>query len=122
MLIFLTTINSFAVDTIVLNKGQQAPFDGILMNTTKANTIKGQLLERNTLLEEKDSFEKSLKLYADINQLNTQKVNLLSSENDRLSKELGDAKSTSTFERIVWFSLGVLATGAVFWGVKQSLR
>ncbi len=92
------------------------------MTNEKANIVRIQLLERNELLQEKESFEKSLKLYSDITQLNNQKVNLLTTENDRLVKELGEANATSNFERIVWVSIGVIGTGLVLYTARQSLR
>lgn len=118
----LIASNCFALDTVALIQGQTAPFNGVLMSSSKAKTIQVQLIERDTLLQEKDSYEKTLKLYSDIESLNQQKVSVLSTENERLSKQLGSASTTSNWERALYFGLGVLATGLVVYGVKQSVR
>lgn len=116
------TNQSSASDTIALIKDQPAPFSGVLMSSDKAKVVRTQLLERDTLLQEKDSFTKSLALYADIESLNNQKVGLLTNENERLSKQLGAASTTSNWERGFYFALGTLATGLIFYAASQSVR
>lgn len=116
------TITSKADDTIALDKGVPAPFSGLLMTTSKAKVLRSQLLERDALLQEKESFEKSLALYADIESLNQQKVGLLTTENERLSKQLGIASTTTNWERALYFGLGTLATGLIFYAASQSVR
>lgn len=122
LLISILGNNCFAIDSIALKLNDPAPFAGVLMSSSKAQTIRTQLLERDTLLEEKDSYEKSLKLYSDITQLNNQKISILSDENERLSKQLSTQSVTSNWERVLYFGLGVLGTGLVLYAARQTLK
>lgn len=118
----LIASNCFALDTVPLTLGQAAPFTGVLMSSSKAQVVKVQLLERDTLLQEKDSYEKTIKLYGDIESLKREQVDTLTVENERLSKQLGSASTTSNWERALYFGLGVVGTGLILWATRQTLR
>jgi hypothetical protein len=122
-LIFLIIVSlishiSFAKDAIPINKGDQAPFNGILLSTKKAEQVRIELIEKDqfaifnkALLEVNDDQAKIIK-----NQ-RTQ-VRLLSEQNNKLMNQIERTK----WERHLWFGLGVLATGLSIYGAKQLVK
>lgn len=119
LMIFLSVDNSFAFNSVLLQKDEKAPFSGILFNNEDANKIRIQLLERDTYEQLNMSYEKSLKLMKDNEMLKDEQIKLLSESNLTLIQKLKDEREVGTWERIAWFALGVLATSAAVYGAKK---
>ena len=117
LLVFSMIVNNvaFADDTIVLNKGQSAPFTGLLLTEDKANEVYNDIKKYKLLNE---SLEKSVILYKQNEELYDKKVNILLEQNDKLSENLLQARTTSNWEKILWFGLGFLSVGLGIYGVK----
>lgn len=98
-LISLLIINStcFAQESIYINKDDKAPFSGYLLPEETVKTLRNNTLERDLYKTEADLRERQVKL--------------LSDQNDRLATTLQSTSSLSTWEKIGFFSLGVLITG-----------
>lgn len=116
---FLSVGNSYAFNTVNLQKDEKAPFAGILFNNEDANKLRVQLLERDTYESLNVSYEKSLKLMKDNEVLRDEQVKLLTESQLRLIRQLKDEKEVGTWERIAWFALGVVATSAAVYGAKK---
>ena len=50
------------------------------------------------------------------------KVNILLTQNDKLSQDLYSARQTSTWENTLWFFGGVVLTGLIFYGTSQAYK
>jgi hypothetical protein len=110
--------NCFAKDSVPLNKGDLSPFTGILLSTKKAEQVREELIERDQL----KIFNKALLQKIDgqdkiISNQNKQ-VKLLNEQNNKLMKEI-ESRKTTTFERVMWFSLGVIVTSAAVYGASR---
>lgn len=117
--ILITSNICFADDSVVpLKKDQPAPFDGVLFNNQKANQIKVDLNDKDIYKDLSLSYEKTIKLYKDKDDLSNQQIRELLDTNKKLSDSLGNDKLND----IVWFSLGVLATGLSIYAAKKTLE
>jgi hypothetical protein len=104
--------HSLLADPTILTKGQAAPYDGLLFSQEKASEVKNQLLEI-------PSFKKSIELYQKNEELYQKKIDTLTVANDKLATTLYDVKDVNIWERVLWFSLGVIATSGAFYGAIQ---
>lgn len=124
VLILVLNQTAFAADTCpddvqVINKGQVANCSGLLFSPEASKQmdeaiadskyfkeVNGKLIERKKLTDEEISIlDQRLKLYMN--------------ESNVLAKELSSRNSESSFQRIIYFGLGVLATGVAVYGASQ---
>ena len=104
-----------ADEAIVINKGQAAPFTGLLLTEEKANTVYNDLNKYKLLNE---SLEKTVVLYKQNEDLYDKKITVLLEQNDKLAENLQQARSTSNWEKVLWFTLGFFSVGLGIYGVK----
>jgi len=111
MLSVLSVSPSFAQDSVLLQAQEKAPFTGILIKPETVQELRRAVIERDGLSQEKVSYERSLELYRKSDELGQKKVDLLLTQNDKLALRLGEERSMSNWQRVGWFSLGIIATG-----------
>lgn len=122
-MIGLITINSaFAQESVMIKKDERAPFEGVLFPLDQANKMRYQLIECDIKKELNSSYERTIKLYKENETYQENKVNILLKQNDELSKSLTEAKSTNDFQKILWFGLGVIATGLAIYAGKEMAK
>lgn len=113
---------AFSNEAVPLEKGSAAPYSGILFDTEKANILKNAVIERDGYKLLNESYERSLKLSQDNQNLYIQQRDLFKEQNDKLATDLYNERQSSTLGHILWFTLGVVATGVAFYGVRQAIK
>lgn len=124
MLIFSTVVSnsSQAYDGKLLEKGTEAPFQGVLFNTTDANKIRVELLEKDTLVFLTDSYKRSLDLTDKNMKFKDEQLDIVISRNLDLTKALNSQKSMNDWERVLWFGLGIATSTLTLYGLKHVSR
>lgn len=104
---------------IVLEKDFPAPFRGYLFPEDKALKFRKDLLQLDTLKSLNESYERSITLYKNNEELFNYKINTLMDQNDRLAKAAYQAQDRDKFENWFWFGMGfLLASAGVYLGSK----
>lgn len=106
-------------DAVYLEKDSKAPYAGILLPVEKATNVRKSLIELDALRAINESYAKSIQMYQNAIQLNDQKYNTLSEQNDKLSVALVESRKSADLQKIIWFGFGVIATGFAVYGAKK---
>jgi hypothetical protein len=104
---------------VFLEQNKPAPYSGVLFPVEKANELRKMAIELETLRAVNESYIKSIGLYQKTIQLHDEKYNLLYQQNDKLAEALVESRRSNDLQRVIWFTLGVLATGFAFYGAKK---
>lgn len=108
--------------SIHIEKGTPAPYTGHLFTEQKAREVRKELIEKDQL----EVFTKALleneKRYKQIITNSNEQVSILMHHNEKLVKIAQDLESAPTYEKIMWFSLGVVATGFAVYGAAQLVK
>lgn len=113
LLVFAFTIECAIADTAVnINKGEPAPYTGVLLDLEKAEKIRDELIDKDTLQKTNESLNKSILLYKSNEEILSNHKNLLLNQNMELTKTLNDTRETSGWVKAAYFVLGMAATGA----------
>ena len=102
-----------------LPKGSTTQYDGFLFDVPRAQELRKIELEHKTYQLLNDSLTTTVNEQNNIISQNGEKVKLLTDQNDKLAKELMDSRQSSEFTKILWFGLGVIITGAAFYGASK---
>jgi len=111
-----------AESSVALQKGSQAPFSGILISEEVAQQTRRDVIELVGQRSINESLNKSLQLQDLQIQKATDQIQLLEHQNKRLYDSLQQDKSMNNYERVLWFGLGVIGTGAAVYGAGKLLR
>lgn len=110
MLVILTVLGKsntgFAQDVIKLEKGEPAPYRGILFDEEQANTLYNEI---ETSHQKVTSLEKINLLYKDNEELYEKKLNILLTQNVNLTNALSNSEKNKEVSKIIWFAAGVSA-------------
>ncbi len=110
---------AFSNQSVDLSKGTPAPYDGVLLDKERANSVKNELIEKDYLQRSNESLNKSINLYKDNENILNQKSDILLKQNTDLIKNLNESRSVSTWEKVGFFILGVAVTGAAVYGASR---
>ena len=111
IILTIATTTNIHADTVFLKQGEQAPTDGYHVDVDTMKKIRKDGLERDAYKKENESLNKSLELQNLSLQLRKEQVDMLTKDSDRLAERLRKSSQMSTWERVGWFGLGILATG-----------
>ena len=117
--LFTSVVKAEDNKVVLIEKGQSAPYSGLLFPKEEANKIRVELLELQTLKLLNESYEKSFDLMQKNNDLFAKKESLLLDQNEKLSLALVESRQSSSIQKIIWFSLGILVTGISVYGAKK---
>jgi len=81
--------------------------------------IRVELIEKDAYRVENRSLTRSVKLHQLNATLSEKQVNMLTKSNENLANRLEKTTDLSSLERVLWFGLGVVATGFAFKGAKE---
>ena len=121
----ILTTPAYADNAITVHTGDvvAAPFDkGTLLDAPQATKIKDQLADGDACQKEVTSFQKSIDLYKANESIYQDENTLLLNRNVKLTKSLNDSQETSDWTKVLYFGLGVVITGAAFYGAKQLVK
>lgn len=104
IIIILFSFSAMAQKLEKLEKGQTAPFTGVLVDAKQMKKFR-QVNEEKKLLD-----KKNIKL-KDLNVLKDQKIELYKKEITQTHKELTRYKTKTFFTNAGYFALGVILTG-----------
>lgn len=118
LLLVILTSNIALGDTnaIILNKDQKAPWDGVLLTKEAAAAQKNIGAERDSYKLLNESFKTSLDLETKNRQESDAKNVILKSDLENTTKALNGIKANSTWEKIGFFTLGVVVT---YFAIKE---
>lgn len=110
---------AYAEDTVFLNQNDKAPFSGYLFTESKTKEIRNQLIEREEYKGLVESYEKTDKWLKENLDLKDKQLTYAMERMDNLSKTLQSERTTSNWERVLWISLGIAATGLAGYAFKE---
>lgn len=103
----------------LLQEGDKAPYKGYLFDIETEKKIRIDLLQLDYYKALDQHNVKIIKLMQDNEDLMNKRIELYQKQNLNLNEQLASSKDINTIERIVWFGLGILATGFAFYGARQ---
>ena len=109
----------YADQAVRLTLGQPAPYAGVLLPEEMATKMKQDLIEADYNKAIIESYKKSIDLYKANDILYAQKVELYSTQNDKLAESLQSERSVSNLGRVGFFLLGILATTAAGFAITR---
>lgn len=109
----------YADDAIYLNQNEKAPYSGYLLPEGKIKELRNNTIERDGLKAINDNLTQQLSLEQKNNSLKDDKVNLLLEQNDKLAKAAYAERELNTWEKIAFFTGGIVISGLAIWGAHS---
>lgn len=121
--IFLISINSatphaLGADSVLLQQGQPAPFSGLLLTNERADRARMAEEQNVQYILIQDSLNTTVKLYKEREEIREKQVNVLLEQNVVLSS----SSRLTDWEKIGYISIGILATVAAGYGIRQATK
>lgn len=120
LMIVMVTSSAFAEPVTLLEKGQNAPFTGLLFDIPTANDTRKQLIELDGLRLINTSLNTSLVLQQNIITTEKSQVDLLIEQNNKLAVSLRSAESLNTYTKIGYFTMGLAAVLIGAYGIHKA--
>lgn len=112
----------YADDSVYINQNDKAPFAGYLLPQAKVQEFQNAVIDRDTYKALNDSYQKSLDLEKNNNDLLNKKIGLLMDQNDKLYSNLKSEVGLQTWEKVAYFVGGILVVGLAISGVHDLYR
>jgi hypothetical protein len=115
ILLFLISFNVFAQQQVILDKGQTAPFDGILSDSD-------QMKKYRTINEEKKLLDKEVIKLRDLNLTKDERMKLYKEEAADWKQQYRKEQVKGFWSKVGYFTLGVLVTGVAAKAAIEATR
>lgn len=116
VLAFFFSFSVLAQESVAIQKGTQAPFDGILFTTEKAQAIRKELIEKDQFKMFNEALLENEEYYKKIITNKNKQLDLTLNQNERLVKQAEKAGSLTTLEKALWVAAGVVGTSLAIMG------
>lgn len=114
LMIFSISLNSWGNDVVFLQEGQMAPYSGVLFPESKANELRGSLLELKIKSIENETIREQRDFYHKVTRIKAEEVESFRVQNQRLVKQ-NENNDTS---KLIYFGLGILVSGLAVYGAR----
>lgn len=115
LLFFTISSFAFAEDTVVLKKGEAAPYDGFLIDRAKADKY-------YLLSETLESCTKISDLRIKESDIQEKRITNLNTELNNMSERLVSQQESSFWGKVGFFFVGAAAASLVAYGAAKSVR
>jgi hypothetical protein len=116
------TLSALAQDARYIDQGLPAYYDGYLFTISKTKEVRKELIEKDQLKLFNKTLNENIQIQNEVIIHQKEQVQLLSKQNEKLAKQIDNDRSMSSFEKVVWFGLGVAAAGFAVYGAKQIVK
>lgn len=117
LIIVTISLNSFS-QVVSLNKDDKAPYAGLLFTKEKADELRKELLDKDSLTAENQSLGKQIDLYKRKEDISTNQINELLDANTKLSSHIKD--QNSEYRPLLWFVIGVATSTLTVYAIKKA--
>ncbi len=123
-LILLILVNSIAAaapldGALILEKGAESPYRGVLMTETMARDVYNSLVDYDKVKLINESLVKSVTFYQENEILYLKEITELRTSNDDMAKTLTKEEHSTIWSNVGYFVLGVLVTGVISYGARH---
>lgn len=118
----LTVQSAFADQAVTVKTGDvvSPAYDrGTLLDREKAEKIKDELIEKDGLVKQVESYDKTIKLYRSNEDILNSQKDMLVKQNIELTRTLNDTREMSDWTKIGYFVLGVGIAGLGVYGASR---
>jgi hypothetical protein len=105
-----------------LNKGDKAPYDGYIFTEEATRLIKKDLMQKDILERLNKTLESNVDVQSKIIAEQNKHIELLQERNLKIYERIGRDEITSSYEKALWFGLGILGAGLAVYGAAQLVR
>jgi len=112
----------YADDVVYLNKDDKAPFSGFEFTESKTKEMRIKLLDGEANKELNDELTKTNTWLLQNSEQKDKQLTYAMERMNSLASSLRDERTTSNWERIGYFFLGVAATSAAVYGVSKIVK
>lgn len=115
----LIASNSFGYDFKLLKQGEAAPYEGLLFSVPSSRRLKQELLDLDKQKSINESLSTSISLYKKNQDLMVVQVEALKKDSDSLAEAVKASERNSTFNKILYFSIGALTSGLIVYAASR---
>lgn len=108
IIILLISNFSWAQESVYLNKGDAASFNGYLLPESEVVQLRNNTLD--------------MEMYKTESTLKDTQINLLTTQNNSLAKTVEDEKNLTLLEKVGFFAAGVIITGLAIDGASKIIN
>jgi uncharacterized membrane protein len=122
ILVFLLSFSALAKDVTYIEAGTPAPYSGHLFTPKKAAEIRKELLEKDQLKIFTEALLKNEVRYNKIINNQQEQIKILEEHTTKLYKIAEESQQMQTYQKVLWFGLGVFATSLAVYGAGQLVK
>ena len=108
-----------AEDSVMLNRGNTAPFTGFLLSKEKVESFRKMSIENDSNKLTIESLNRTVAIYRSNQAFSDEQNQIIMNRLNETSEQLGKARSTSRLETTGYFLGGVLVTIGTAWALGK---